>query len=255
MRNIIVENYLRIDRDLVGKSISLTKPNEILFFLEVCRIKQMEVLAKTNVYCNDFECDLIVKKKSLIGIINKSILRDNRELVKFESDGVKFGNNTIIESIIFDKVNGEFIVEFDEYNFMKHFIYLDDNFIKVPVSMFTDLKSKNAFMLLLWILKFQNLNGYRFISQTELCSVLGKDIAYLRKDNLKRDLNKILEQLFKLEILTDDKTIIDKNGNFNIPVIPFSVNIKEINTKKSKCKNKNIIYDVTDEEIRLYADK
>ncbi|MGL5749650.1 MAG: HNH endonuclease, partial [Paraclostridium sp.] len=40
-KNIIVDNYLKINKELIGCSISLKKSSEISFFLEVCRIKQM----------------------------------------------------------------------------------------------------------------------------------------------------------------------------------------------------------------------
>lgn len=252
MRNIIVENYLRVSRDLIGKNLFLDKPNEISFFLEVCRIKQIETLAKRNMFCKDFDEDLYVNKKSLIGVINKNTLRDNREMLKLESSGIKYGDDIIIHRIMFDKRRGEFTVEFDEYNFMKYFIYFDKNFVKVPTNMFFDLKSKNSCMLLLWIFKYQNVKGYKFITKDDLCFIMDKNIETVRSDNLKRDLDNALKQIFKLEILKSETSSLDKNGNFILPVIQFDVNIK-LEKIKDKTKKEKIVYDVTEEEIRLYA--
>ncbi|MGL5753444.1 MAG: hypothetical protein ACRCXT_23065, partial [Paraclostridium sp.] len=154
-----------------------------------------------------------------------------------------------------DQRRGEFSAEFDEDNFMKHFIYIDKNFTKVPISMFCDLRSKNSTMLLLWILKFSNSRGYKFISKDSVCKLLGKDSS-IRESDLKRDINKSLEQLSKFGIVNtkDDKIkiSIDKNNNISLPVIQFDVNIK-LEKIKDKSKKEKIVYDVTEEEIRLYA--
>ncbi|MGL5189214.1 MAG: RepB family plasmid replication initiator protein, partial [Cetobacterium sp.] len=175
MKNIIVDNYLKINKELIGCSISLKKSSEISFFLEVCRIKQMEVLAKHNCYCNDFDESLSINKSKFSNIFNSSTIRKNDRMLALESDGIFFSkvdmeNITIIESISFNANNGNFDVEFNESNFIKYFINcIDDNFIKVPTKMFSGLKSKNSSMILLWILKFQDVKGYKFIKPKDLC--------------------------------------------------------------------------------------
>ncbi|MGL5714311.1 MAG: replication initiation protein [Paraclostridium sp.] len=268
MKNIIVNNYLRVDRDLIGCAISLNKPVEISLFLEVCRIKQVEVLAKKSSYCDEFDNTLVVNKKDLSEVISKSILKNNVELLKLENNGVSFLTKdfeeiSIIESVTFDKIDGSFTVEFNEYNFMKYFINYNDNFTKIPTELFNGLKSKNASMILLWTLKFSNLNGYKFMTKNDLCFLLGKDLEMNNKD-LKRDLTKALEQLVKLGIVKtkDDKVsiVMDKNNNFNMPITTFDVNVKKQQKEDSTIKNVKVSKETiirtenfSEDEIRIYG--
>lgn len=229
---IKVDDYLKISKDLVGCKITLQRSNEIAFMLEVCRIKQEEILNSNSDKYNPVS---IINKRDISNAITKDSMKNNNRLCTLESKEIYFENKKglevlIIKYIKLDQKSGDFTIEFDINNFIEYFINIDSNFVKVPTTLFRGLKSKNASMMLLWMFKFQDVRGYRFISRDDLIFMLNHNYNENRRDNLKRCVVNSLEQLVHLGIIktVDGKVVVDfdRNKNLKLPIIPFKVNGK-----------------------------
>lgn len=267
MKEIIVKNYLSMSKDLIGCATTLTKPNEAVLFLEICRIKQSEVLAKKRDYCNEFDKNSIIKKSRISSenIINKNILDSNREIEKIISNGSfgfltkDYNEITIIESLEYDPFYKEFNVVFNENNFMKYFINcLDSNFAKIPIEFFVGIKGIKTTLLLLIILKQQN-QKYRFIYKQDLCWIWKNDILKYSNSTAKRDIIESIKQLEHIGIIRKyDKKNILVDNKFNLPILPFNCSVlKSEENIKPKIKNiKNNIQHVNNEfsesELNIY---
>lgn len=265
MKNIIVENYLTIHKELIGKQINLSKPNSILLFMEVCRIKQMEIKALQNNFQKNIDNDLIINKSRLENIIDKALIKQNikiQNLIDDFNNGSYFINKDgeiieIIEFINFYKNTGEIEVVFNMENFIKYFINIKDNFTKLPLEYFKGIKSKNVTMLLMYIMKYSNVKNV-FIPNSDLLFLLN-----INKNNklshLNQSIKRVIEQIKKINLDELKKLNIEKNknNNFDIKFSSFEINIimenkKDIIIKKTENK-KDENCNFTESELAIYT--
>lgn len=262
--NIVVENYLTINKDLIGQQINLTKSNAILLFLEICRIKQSEIKAVIRNHFNDIEDDLSFNKKRLNNIFSKSIIKDNIKLYNIINDmqnGVFFidqtGNITkIIESVFFNQNNGNIYIVFNEINFFKFFIKNNKNFTKLALDYMKNIKSKNVSMLLLYIMKYNDFKNV-FISRKKLLFLFGMKND-IKESHLNQSIKRVLNQLKNIEFLSSINIDKNKNNNYNIKFISFDFNIIKNNQIKNKSNNgsQEFIDDnkYSDSELSIYME-